>query len=254
MPLPRLDVRAGRPAASRSAREAGAGLRARRHLLARARDRGLGAAPLRQPRPRRAAAGRDARRLPELVAGGGIEVERLRFRHRSESELACNWKIAIENYLECYHCPVAHPGFSAVVDVSPDAYRLERTSAARASSGRCGPGARAARSRGTVPLGSGRSPSSTRCQARRTLRSGPSPPGPERTSAFLDYYFAETERTRRDRGADRLRRPGRPRGSSARRVGPGAASARGCSSEGRLMPESERLLAHFQGLVREALA
>jgi choline monooxygenase len=33
--------------------------------------------------------------------------------------------VAIENYLECYHCPVAHPSFSAVVNVAPDAYRVE---------------------------------------------------------------------------------------------------------------------------------
>ena len=31
---------------------------------------------------------------------------------------------ALENYLECYHCPVAHPGFSKVIAVDPDSYRL----------------------------------------------------------------------------------------------------------------------------------
>ena len=59
--------------------------------------------------------------LPELLASGGIELDLLRVRRRAEFELACNWKIAVENYLECYHCAVAHPGFSQVVDVSPDA-------------------------------------------------------------------------------------------------------------------------------------
>src|SRR5204862_268662 len=47
------------------------------------------------------------------VDAAGIDLAALRFRHRSEYELECN------------HCPTAHPGFSAVVDVSPDAYRLE---------------------------------------------------------------------------------------------------------------------------------
>jgi phenylpropionate dioxygenase-like ring-hydroxylating dioxygenase large terminal subunit len=28
----------------------------------------------------------------------------------------CNWKIAIENSLECYHCPVVHPGFATLID------------------------------------------------------------------------------------------------------------------------------------------
>ena len=64
-------------------------------------------------------------RLPELVADAGVDVDALRFHSRSQYELAANWKIAAENYLECYHCPVAHAAFSALVDVDPDAYRLE---------------------------------------------------------------------------------------------------------------------------------
>ena len=30
----------------------------------------------------------------------------------------------LENYLECYHCPVAHPSFSAAIDVRPENYNL----------------------------------------------------------------------------------------------------------------------------------
>ena len=32
----------------------------------------------------------------------------------------------VENFLECYHCAVAHPGLADVIDVDQDAYRLER--------------------------------------------------------------------------------------------------------------------------------
>src|SRR4029078_656966 len=53
-----------------------------------------------------------------------LDVNALEFRFRTEFELDANWKISCENFLECYHCAVAHPGFSAAVDVSPDAYRL----------------------------------------------------------------------------------------------------------------------------------
>ncbi|MGH3066366.1 MAG: aromatic ring-hydroxylating oxygenase subunit alpha, partial [Gaiellaceae bacterium] len=60
--------------------------------------------------------------LPERVAAAGIDLDSLRFLQRAESELEANWKISAENFLECYHCAVAHPGFSAVMDVSPDAY------------------------------------------------------------------------------------------------------------------------------------
>ena len=63
--------------------------------------------------------------LPALVRDGGIDVDSLTFHHRGHYSLAANWKVAVENYLECYHCAVAHPAFSEVVDVSPDSYRLE---------------------------------------------------------------------------------------------------------------------------------
>jgi choline monooxygenase len=62
--------------------------------------------------------------LPELVAAAGIELESLRFLQRTGGEYEANWKVCSENFLECYHCQVAHPGFSKVVDVSVDAYVL----------------------------------------------------------------------------------------------------------------------------------
>jgi phenylpropionate dioxygenase-like ring-hydroxylating dioxygenase large terminal subunit len=64
--------------------------------------------------------------LPDIVRGGGIEVDSVAFHSRAPYSLAANWKIAVENYLECYHCALAHPGFTQLVDVSAEAYRLER--------------------------------------------------------------------------------------------------------------------------------
>ena len=29
----------------------------------------------------------------------------------------CNWKVLIDNQLECYHCDVAHPGFAKLMDI-----------------------------------------------------------------------------------------------------------------------------------------
>ena len=193
-------------------------------------------------------------RLPELVAEGGVDVERLHFRRRSESELACNWKIAVENYLECYHCPVAHPGFSAVVDVSPDAYRLETH---ERSSSQFGP-PRPGREGGEVPEGQFHWLwSVTKLYAMpgaQNLAVGPvAPLGPERTSAYLDYYFPEDAT---DEEIDELiafdDQVGLEDRALVESVQAGVRS--GLLDEGRLMPESERLLAHFQGLVREALA
>jgi len=33
------------------------------------------------------------------------------------AEIAANWKIVIDNFLECYHCETAHPTFSDMLDV-----------------------------------------------------------------------------------------------------------------------------------------
>jgi choline monooxygenase len=62
--------------------------------------------------------------LPAQVTELGLEVDSLVHHSRWEAEIAANWKIVSENFLECYHCQVAHPAFSELVDVSPEAYVL----------------------------------------------------------------------------------------------------------------------------------
>jgi choline monooxygenase len=54
--------------------------------------------------------------LPEVVAAHGLDVGMLRFNGRFTYEINANWKIAVENYLECYHCSVNHPGLVEVID------------------------------------------------------------------------------------------------------------------------------------------
>jgi Rieske 2Fe-2S family protein len=39
----------------------------------------------------------------------GYDAERLTLGARHEYEVAANWKIVVENYLECYHCAPIHP-------------------------------------------------------------------------------------------------------------------------------------------------
>ena len=63
--------------------------------------------------------------LPSIIAGTGLDLDRLQFRHRREWARDANWKAMLENYLECYHCPTQHPGFSAIIDVDPDTYSLQ---------------------------------------------------------------------------------------------------------------------------------
>ena len=188
--------------------------------------------------------------LPRHVADGGIDVDSLRFRRRSDFELACNWKIVVENYLECYHCAVAHPGFSAVVDVSPDAYRLETDALSSSQFGRSRSedGGVEGQFHWMWPV--------TKLYALPgppNLAAGPLVPlGPERTKGHLDYFFPEDVS---DEEVDELLafddQVGREDRDLVESVQRGVRS--GLLQHGQLLPESEKLLAHFQRLVREAV-
>lgn len=60
----------------------------------------------------------------EITKESGIDFESLELWSRTEWESEANWKTMLENYLECYHCAVAHPGFTAAIDVDQDSYKL----------------------------------------------------------------------------------------------------------------------------------
>ena len=186
--------------------------------------------------------------VPAQVAELGLDVEGLRFHHRSEWSVAANWKVVAENFLECYHCAVAHPGFSKVVDVSADAYRLE---VGRLHSTQIGPardGARRSQFHFVWPnTGVNVFPGEP------NLSIGPLlPAAPGRTDRFLDYFFGPAvdeawigELLELD---DEV---GREDTALVERVQVGVGS--GALSEGRLLGEAEKLVAHFQALVRDAL-
>ena len=63
--------------------------------------------------------------MPGIIRDAGIDLDTLQLYSRQEWESDANWKTMLENYLECYHCPVAHPGFSAAIDVRPGQYKAE---------------------------------------------------------------------------------------------------------------------------------
>jgi phenylpropionate dioxygenase-like ring-hydroxylating dioxygenase large terminal subunit len=62
--------------------------------------------------------------LPAIVERSGLDLATLRFHSHHVWPIEANWKVVLENYLECYHCPVAHPGFSKLIDIDPDSYVL----------------------------------------------------------------------------------------------------------------------------------
>jgi ferredoxin-NADP reductase/phenylpropionate dioxygenase-like ring-hydroxylating dioxygenase large terminal subunit len=63
-------------------------------------------------------------KIMDVIASSGVDLDALQLYSREEWESYSNWKTMLENYLECYHCAVAHPGFSAAIDVLPENYNL----------------------------------------------------------------------------------------------------------------------------------
>ena len=186
--------------------------------------------------------------LGELLAA--IPLDGLVFHHRADYSLEANWKIACENFLECYHCAVAHPGFSKVVDVSKDAYTLEQ--------GRWHSSQYAhARGNGDGPRGQFHfawpNLKINVYPGRPNLSVGSVwPDGPERSRGFLDYFFAAGEDDAWIRDLVELDdQVGREDTALVERVQRGVRA--GVLTEGRLLGESERLITHFDALVREAL-
>lgn len=187
--------------------------------------------------------------LPELVRAGGIDVDALVFHSHAPYSLEANWKIAVENYLECYHCPVAHPGFSDLVDVSPEAYRLERHETFASHHVRTRDGQGEGQFHMIWP--------STKINVfpgPPNVSIGPlTPAGPGRTDGFLDYFFladadpaamAELIELDDQVGAeDRVLVESVQRGVASRAF-----------ERGHLMLPSEELIADFQSWVAAGLA
>jgi choline monooxygenase len=52
-----------------------------------------------------------------------LPVASMKLRKRVDYEIACNWKVYVDNYLEGYHIPIVHPGLFRLLDYR--AYRVE---------------------------------------------------------------------------------------------------------------------------------
>ena len=60
--------------------------------------------------------------LATEIAHWPPDVEQLAFACRLTYEISSNWKNVIDNFLECYHCPVTHRDFCTLVDM--DTYEV----------------------------------------------------------------------------------------------------------------------------------
>ena len=202
--------------------------------------------------------------LPAIIGRSGLRLDDLRFSGREEWTAGANWKVMIENFLECYHCPVQHPGFSAVVDVAEESYGLHahewfssQVAPVRAS-------ALEGRGRKTAYDVHG---AVTQAQYHYlwpslTISINPGhpnlsldvwmPDGPDRTRGFSEHYFGADVPGPRPPGHHRIQSPGRPRGRRPDGLG-AARPSRRPARPGRLLTASEHLVIHFQKLVLSAL-
>ena len=60
--------------------------------------------------------------LAREVTGYAPDLASLTFAHRLTYTVRANWKAVVDNFLECYHCPVAHRDFVSLVEM--DTYRV----------------------------------------------------------------------------------------------------------------------------------
>ncbi|MDJ0780001.1 MAG: ring-hydroxylating oxygenase subunit alpha [Gammaproteobacteria bacterium] len=61
--------------------------------------------------------------LASEVMSYAPDLADLTFATRLTYRIQANWKSVVDNFLECYHCPVAHKGFSSMIDM--DTYHVE---------------------------------------------------------------------------------------------------------------------------------
>ena len=196
--------------------------------------------------------------LPTLLDADGLDLDGLTFHNRADTEYEANWKVCVENYLECYHCSVAHPSFAKAIDVTPDAYSLDvrPTFLSQYGPPRANGGgvydASGEIARGQFHLLFPNTAINV-MPGRPNFSIGPIVPvTPERTYRFLDYFFAPAT----DPGwiADYValdNQVGAEDRSLVERVHAGMRA--GAVDHGVLLPVSERLIGEFQGLVTEIL-
>jgi choline monooxygenase len=153
--------------------------------------------------------------------------------------------VVVENFLECYHCPTAHPDFSAAVDVHPDRYVLEAHPTFAAQLCRERDGDRRGQFHLLYPnTGLNVFPGPP------NLSIGPiAPLGPGRTQRYLDYFFApDVDPLWLEEFFAFDDQVGREDTALVESVQRGMAS--GVLEHGRLLLASEPLLAAFQSWVR----
>jgi choline monooxygenase len=61
--------------------------------------------------------------IPEDIRRANFEIGQMELIERRDYVVDCNWKVYVDNYLEGYHIPIAHPGLYREIDY--DQYCVE---------------------------------------------------------------------------------------------------------------------------------
>ena len=198
--------------------------------------------------------------LPQAMADRGLDLSALEYHGRSrEWVVNANWKLVVENFLECYHCPVAHKSFSKLIDVDPDSYLLTTS---RWTSSQYGPVTERGNELPYEPIGEVRASQFHYVWPNWTLNTFPGPAhvrvlvfhplDAERTATFVDGFWAPGTR---EETIQEITEFGVAVG--AEDVALVESVHRGLRSnaieQGRLLLDSEHLIQHFQLLVHDAL-
>ena len=180
-----------------------------------------------------------------------IDLSGMRFLRRDHWDVACNWKVYVDNFLEGYHLPHVHPGLSKVLDYR--AYDTElfpwyslQSSPLRNSDAIYGEGhAYYYHVYPNVMLNI----MPGRLQTNRVL-----PLGPDRCRVEFDYYYAQDAQAMARISADQQFSDEVQLEDVAicEAVQQGLAS--GTYEAGRLSPKRESGVWHFHNLLRTAYA
>ena len=206
----------------------------------------------------------EAGSLADDIKGYCADVPGLKFAHRQTYEIKANWKNVVDNFLECYHCSVAHPAFVDLVDI-----KNYHTKTYGLYSSHISPPGRSDNAAYAIPDGPAGNFAAWWLWPNVTLNVFPGsanitvlhiqPTGPETTLEHFDFFFADETPSEGERQAidyiDKVLQP--------EDIGLVESVQRGLHSrgynQGRLMVDmdrsynSEHGLHHFHGLVLKQL-
>jgi choline monooxygenase len=190
----------------------------------------------------------------EVVAGiaermAPVDLSALRFVRRDSYEVACNWKVYVENFLEGYHLPHVHPGLSRVLDYRAYTTELLRWSSLQHSPVRGGDYGDGDAWYWFVHPNVMLNVTPGRLQSNRVL-----PLGIDRCRVDFDYYYADEPAGLARVDGDRTfsEQVQQEDIGICERVQKGLAS--GAYEPGRLCPRRESGVWHFHELLRRASA